>query len=1377
MAKKIFSLLIVFISLTFFPVEGLSQNFSLFRLYQPGTILLDEDEDGFPERVELTIILPDEPLPEEIALAADIAARVNLESLGLNFDLVVRESEIRNFQQLKNPILIGSRTGIVRKIIQAENLNSVSLKANQGLIAVFRLGSQTGIICLGGTPETLLRTGRAFFLRWPYFWEIWGRQFGHTFEKLEKDLMAFLTERNLHPEMVEVRKLLYTFPPEPSSQPGLDSLNFESMGEISLMTLELNFREDKDLEIAGRAFEQLASERKSGQNTETLAYPGCGQLEFILRTPLKLKRALIPRAGSSRRLLTPGFKETPRMPEKPVEFDLTEIFTVRGLYVDRNSDGIVDGLETSIIIPENFKHPALSLLTTRLVLDTAGSSFPLVYIDREIEKAETLLTPIFIGENSAVQSLIKSGRLKIPELKPGQGLIRTIPSPGGRSDSLFLTAPSPEALAATIKYFSQQFPYLTEFKKGEPEISSVKEEIEKFLDGRNGAAEAFFFDRLMEELKKINRRQPESLEINLLLPVDNPSFAAVVESTLKKELPSTEIKISASSLLQPVPVLSGKREWSWEGDDAVSLISQKLDNIDSEEPVTISVGVSESPSVREKIKQQIEGLVEDKKIRARIEVLSAYKPGFFWLTENILPQLKNKPVSRLLIKFSEVEDSPEKQAKRFYSDPHRWLQELYPVDEILAAHLNLPVEHIMFEKKPAGGEIYEVEAFNSSGRSILKSHFSPRTREIPFIKFLPGWGQVTVTTGWCRISQGNKVLLDTDLKTDLEKFWDCYQEEILQPLYEFVLKKTSSEPTFSKQPYFKRLSVELWLSEPDYRLGLDEEIISSLESLHDEIYFDTLDFLRAITGWSEEDLNLPADASRSSAPGNVTPIIHPSSEGKAPRVSFSLEDFPARKPVMTLRWKIPGQPPAQKSWEFTGIKPKRLRLDELLFDSIKDRLNSVGIWIQLEKEADCRQLASLLEVYQQLRQKNINRQYFSFPGVENLKIKIQCQDLWLEKNISITPEEKTPPRPKNQKAPLKIPDDRIIGPEECLLITESLSRYPEIRSYIAGHSYEGRPVPVLEIYLPRGRYVSIPRLITHKPVLHLTARQHANEVSSTNYSLLFAELLVSDSRAREWLKKFSVVIQPMENPDGAALALELWKNEPFHCLHAGRYSSPGVDIGYQVGLPRPLLPEARVRGRINREWVPDLYLNLHGYPSHEWVQMFSGYTPYLFRDYWIPKGWFTYYRQLSLNIYRPYREAAEELKKILIEEMNASPEIKESNSRFYSRYDRWYRRWSPFVAPLEIYDGLNIFARRQSSSENRLNQRSQMTLVEQTPEVMDETAVGPWLEFLCRQGLTYLRAHARYLSGLTFERDVIEEEVQNRIRIEFHRRRPGSFRQ
>jgi hypothetical protein len=209
-------------------------------------------------------------------------------------------------------------------------------------------------------------------------------------------------------------------------------------------------------------------------------------------------------------------------------------------------------------------------------------------------------------------------------------------------------------------------------------------------------------------------------------------------------------------------------------------------------------------------------------------------------------------------------------------------------------------------------------------------------------------------------------------------------------------------------------------------------------------------------------------------------------------------------------------------------------------------------------------------------------------------------------------------------------------------------------------------------------------------------------------------------------------------------------------------------------VSKPLLPEASVRRNLTDKWLPDIYLNLHGCPSHEWVQQFSDYSPYLFRDYWIPRGWFTYYSAFSLPIYPRWKEAADDLQKIIIEEMQANERIRESNRKLYDRYHRWASRWQPHLAYLELHDGLNLYAKRRSSQENVLSLSSQPAFVSETPELMDETARGAWLDFVCEQGLTYLRAHLKYLAQAKFETARIEEEIQNRIRIQFVRGRPGS---
>jgi alpha-D-ribose 1-methylphosphonate 5-triphosphate synthase subunit PhnG len=56
---------------------------------------------------------------------------------------------------------------------------------------------------------------------------------------------------------------------------------------------------------------------------------------------------------------------------------------------------------------------------------------------------------------------------------------------------------------------------------------------------------------------------------------------------------------------------------------------------------------------------------------------------------------------------------------------------------------------------------------------------------------------------------------------------------------------------------------------------------------------------------------------------------------------------------------------------------------------------------------------------------------------------------------------------------------------------------------------------------------------------------------------------------------------------------------------------------------------------------------------------------------------------------------------------------------------------------------------------------------------MDETATGDWLDFLCEQGLAYLRAHVNYLDRAGYEVVRIEEEGRGRTRLTFVRGRPG----
>src|SRR4029078_13645948 len=139
--------------------------------------------------------------------------------------------------------------------------------------------------------------------------------------------------------------------------------------------------------------------------------------------------------------------------------------------------------------------------------------------------------------------------------------------------------------------------------------------------------------------------------------------------------------------------------------------------------------------------------------------------------------------------------------------------------------------------------------------------------------------------------------------------------------------------------------------------------------------------------------------------------------------------------------------------------------------------------------------------------------------------------------------------------------DTPIGPDECEQIIRRLAAFPEVKAFHAGTSYLGHPIWSLEVGLPsRGKYISQARAITAKPVLFVTGRQHANEVSSTSHILRLAELLATDPEIRRLLDRVPFILHPMTNPDGAALVEELSWDTPDFMLHAGYLGALGSDV-------------------------------------------------------------------------------------------------------------------------------------------------------------------------------------------------------------------------
>jgi hypothetical protein len=208
-------------------------------------------------------------------------------------------------------------------------------------------------------------------------------------------------------------------------------------------------------------------------------------------------------------------------------------------------------------------------------------------------------------------------------------------------------------------------------------------------------------------------------------------------------------------------------------------------------------------------------------------------------------------------------------------------------------------------------------------------------------------------------------------------------------------------------------------------------------------------------------------------------------------------------------------------------------------------------------------------------------------------------------------------------------------------------------------------------------------------------------------------------------------------------------------LHAGYLGALGMDVTDQQWSIHPKYPEARIRADIWRVWQPDIVLNPHGYPSHEWVQLFAGYTAWVrskkfhARDWWIPRGWFMPRFDVLHDERFPHHRAAA----LTLADRIASAVCKkfgDVNERMYRRYAKYLR------CDLELHDGVLL---NKLKSRVRVNPEAfgfaarhpEITFFEGVSEAPDEVATGQWLQKLTAVGLEFSLVHARFLAELPQE--------------------------
>ena len=157
-----------------------------------------------------------------------------------------------------------------------------------------------------------------------------------------------------------------------------------------------------------------------------------------------------------------------------------------------------------------------------------------------------------------------------------------------------------------------------------------------------------------------------------------------------------------------------------------------------------------------------------------------------------------------------------------------------------------------------------------------------------------------------------KPVVDERIVTDIEKFWDHYQKETLPRVYGHIMNSYEGKPQARYAPYFGELRVDLTMSEPNYRIGIDEEIISSLHGVHESIYFDTIVFF--------DVMGLLMSGEKLWHPGRILPYMRPTEKGGPGNAVIRFTGKPAGYPQVVVRFQERGGEPTERKREIAPVE-------------------------------------------------------------------------------------------------------------------------------------------------------------------------------------------------------------------------------------------------------------------------------------------------------------------------------------------------------------------------------------------------------------------------------------------------------------------------
>jgi hypothetical protein len=1403
-------------------------------LFRIGVMVQDTNGDKIADTLCGHIVVPKAPGVAENTSAANLAARLGYETSALTLPVVVTSS----IPAAK--FCSGPATDIY---VGRDTLGSAPVASVDPMLMELQIGEggafavAGGILFAGADPGGLIAAADGYAAHAPFQWSVNGERLQAIARVVNARLVAQKVDAT-----VELVALTYQ-----SAQPGIHRAVLQVTGTATPAAIRTALvPAEGESPLRGVLAREL-------------------QLRFVAAAPVTIAIAGTRNTPTAAAPADSGGAE----PGEARLLDLKDLYGIKGLLTGTPKKLVPAGVPTKLYIPAGEPGIAMANLAARLGLETTGITLPIAFPATGVTPAQIQSAVVITGSTAltaqaedllgapagtAMDKILpgafaNQASAELPALKAGEGELDAVDRAFGINPALLVRGDAAGS-AAALTYASEHLPYLWEPAKKYAGLDEMRFDMDSFFSVRSSTGQAttglYFLDEWLGELAT-SKKKFSSVSAELDVDEADPKLRKFVQDRIIERLHPAHIDVTTGSMhagtkccdstpdlhnmSQVIPFKQAKPTFQedivipWEGKHLYDLVQKASVAMTKGQPVTLEARVSEGPEQRVKIKQKLIEMLKAAgadPAKIDIKVLCTYKSGYSWLVDDVEPSLKGSGVAKIKIEFAPYPDPTKMSTMRSL---YRWNQELFPVDEVLARDLGIPLKSIEIAKMDDDrGPTYKVHAYAADGREILARDFTVKTVTRPYSDQFPEYEKVTVETGWVTMASAGKTLLDERIESDIETFWDHYQAETLPRIYKMIVAQNEGKPKVEFQPLFDTLKVSYKMSEPDYQIGLEQERISSLEGLQEDTFFNTENFFYMLG-----DL---LAGGRMDYQGRILPVAYPTRDGEDGEVHIEFYAKDAGSPKVRLAWKTEGDAvehehvrdlPVIASAGHSRMVAARVQAGKDGVEALTWRLpvdfakENFKEWIVLAEKSRVertvvsgeREIAQVSWL-EKMHAAGLYRDALSYPHLGALHFEFEVpvpmgapehakkQIMTAQLAVAASPIKRpmiTDFTPTPVTAAGKFVQwDNPIAPAEEEHLMSRLSTYPGVDVYWMGRTYLGRNIWAADMTLPTpSALTSMAKATTEKATIIYSGRQHANEVSSTSHILKLAEELVTDPARRASLNQVNVVIHPITNVDGAELSIDLAKVAPNNMLHAGYHASLTADVISAQNEEFPVYPESATRRLLWQAWLPDAFLNPHGYPTHEWVQPFSEYSAWVTtrmgaetgRTNWVPRGWFTSLGYLGDDDHPESRIFTYALREKIVAEMAKAPGVLEMNAHENDRYAR-YQLFDEESYQQPIYKGVRINMALKGQGAARAGaggagavgigglmvRYPDITYDDGYTEAPDETAYGDFLKLVAGAGLAYDHAHLDYMTEGKLDVKRTQRDTSDGVAWKIERKRP-----